>query len=132
MPIEFETTGDISDTIRMVDTLLGEDGCPWDRKQTVGDFIKYIHNESQELMEAIEARDWPHVREEVGDLLFLCVFLCRVAEKEGHFTLKESVTQLIEKMIRRHPHVFGDIEVSGPDEVLANWDEIKKKEREEE
>jgi len=129
MPIEFESTGDISDIIRMVDTLLGEYGCPWDRKQTIDDFRKYIANESAELLEAIESGVWDDVREETGDLLFLCVFLCRIAEKEGRFTLRDCITKLIEKMLRRHPHVFGDVEISGPDDVLQNWDEIKKKEK---
>jgi len=132
MATEFESTGDIHDLIRMVDTLLGEDGCPWDRKQTVEDFTKYVRNESQEVLDAIEANDWDNLREEVGDLMFLCVFLCRVAEKEGRFTLKESVEYLIEKMIRRHPHVFSDTKVSGPDEVVDNWNEIKKREKGEE
>ena len=131
MPVDFEPTGDIADVIRMVDTLLSDDGCPWDRKQTIDDFLTYIRNESQEVIEAIEAKDWDGICEETGDLLFLCIFLCRIAEKGGHFTLDDAITCLIEKMIRRHPHVFGMTEVSGPEEVLANWDEIKKREKEE-
>jgi uncharacterized protein YabN with tetrapyrrole methylase and pyrophosphatase domain len=131
MQAEFDQTGEITDIIRMVDTLLGDSGCPWDQRQTVDDFKKYIGNESRELLDAIEAGNWENAREETGDLLFLCVFLCRVAEKEKRFTLKDTITQLIEKMIRRHPHVFGDTEVSGPDEVLNNWEEIKKREKEE-
>ena len=129
MAADFESTGDIHDIIRMVDTLLGDSGCPWDREQTIEDFIKYITSESQELIDAINARDWDNVREETGDLMFLCVFLCRVAEKEGKFTLKQAVDGIIEKMIRRHPHVFSDTEVSGPAEVLDNWQEIKRKEK---
>ena len=129
MPTEFESTGDVSDIIRLVDILLGEHGCPWDRKQTIDDFRQYITNESAELLEAIESGVWDDVREETGDLLFLCVFLCRIAEKEGRFTLRDCITKLIEKMLRRHPHVFGDVEISGPDDVLQNWDEIKKKEK---
>lgn len=129
MAAEFERTGDIHDLIRMVDTLLGEGGCPWDREQTIEDFIKFITNESQEVIDAIKAGDWDNTCEEVGDLMFLCVFLCRIAEKEGKFTLKQTVQKLIEKMIRRHPHVFSDTKVSGPAEVLENWQEIKKREK---
>jgi tetrapyrrole methylase family protein/MazG family protein len=130
MPIEFEKTGKIDDIIHMVDALLSDDGCPWDRKQTVEDFSEYIRNESDELLEAIAEADWKHVAEETGDLLFICVFLCRVAEKEGKFTLADTLNTVLDKMIRRHPHVFGTTEVADADEVLANWQEIKKKEKE--
>ena len=129
MPLEFNKTGDIADVVRMVDILLGDGGCLWDQEQTLETLPEYIRNESREVLDAIEARDWPHVREEIGDLLFICVFLCRIAEKEGRFTLKDAISGLIEKMIRRHPHVFGDTTVSSPDDVVANWNEIKKKER---
>ncbi len=130
MAIKFERTGKIDDVASMVDTLLGPGGCPWDRERTVDDFKEYIRNESAELLDALAEADWAHVAEETGDLLFICVFLCRVAEKEGKFTLADTLNTLIEKMIRRHPHVFGDTAVADADEVLANWKEIKKKERE--
>ena len=131
MALEFESTGEISDVVRMSDTLLSPDGCPWDREQTVMDFTKYFGNESAELIEAIESGDDDSIMEEVGDLMFLCAFLCRVAEKEGRFTLTDAVNEVVQKMIRRHPHVFGDVKVTSTEEVLENWQEIKRREKEE-
>lgn len=113
----------------LVATLRHPDGCPWDRKQTPESFKSYLLEESHELLEAIEQNSPDHIKEELGDLLFQLVFLNQLYEEQGCFTLAEVIEGIIEKMVRRHPHVFGDEKVSSEAEQRQNWQKIKAKEK---
>ncbi len=113
----------------LVKRLRAPDGCPWDRKQT-NQSLKYnLIEEAYELLDAIERDDNRAMAEELGDILFLVLMHTRIAEEEGRFTLDDVTGGIIQKMIRRHPHVFGDDEVKSHEDVLKNWEQIKKQER---
>lgn len=113
----------------LVKALRGEDGCPWDRKQTPQTMVRHLVEEVYELLDAVESEDFEHIREELGDVLFLIVFLIRLFEEQGRFGLQGVVEGSSQKMIRRHPHVFGNDRVSSADEVKQRWHEIKKTEK---
>lgn len=100
-------------------------GCPWDVKQDAASLKEYVLEEAHELIEAIERGDAAAVREELGDLLLQIVFLARIAEEEGTFSIAEVCQGISEKLIRRHPHIFASQTVTGADEVKANWERIK-------
>ena len=102
--------------------------CPWDREQTHASVKHLLIEEAYETVEAIDEEDWDELKRELGDLLLHVVFHATIAEKNGTFTLKDVIEAETEKLVRRHPHVFGDAEVSGTKEVLQNWEEIKLKE----
>lgn len=101
------------------------DGCPWDRKQTVTTFRPYLVEELHELLEAIDLDDRLLIKEELGDLLFQVIFLNNLYEEKGSFTLGEVLDTIIAKMIRRHPHVFGDTKVDSEKELRRNWNLVK-------
>ncbi len=105
--------------------LRGRAGCPWDLKQTPETIQKYILDEAYEVAEAVQAGDPAAIREELGDLLFLIVFLARLYQEPGRFDLGDVVAGAAEKMIRRHPHVFGQTRVTGADQVRERWERIK-------
>lgn len=113
----------------LIDVLRGDGGCPWDRKQTARSMAVYLAEEVFELAEAITAGDAAAVCEEFGDVLFLLLFICRCYETAGQFTFDEAVSRNVEKMTRRHPHVFGDSHAETPDAVRRQWNEIKKDEK---
>src|SRR5579885_2979351 len=104
-------------------------GCPWDRQQTHASLRPYLLEEAYEALEAIDEGDASRLREELGDLLLQVVFHAQMAAEAGNFTIDDVVAGLVEKLVRRHPHVFGDARVSGPEAVLARWEEIKGEER---
>jgi len=104
-------------------------GCPWDRKQTFDTIESYLLEETYEVMEAIERRDWAGLAEELGDLLLQPVFLAEMAAEEGRFTIADSLQAINEKLVRRHPHVFGDAVAETAEDVKVRWDEIKKREK---
>src|SRR5881628_918910 len=106
-------------------------GCPWDREQTTSSLKPFLIEEAYEVLEAIESGHSAAVREELGDLLFQIVFHARVAEERGDFTMTDLIGQLIDKMVRRHPHVFGDAAVGTATEALVQWEAIKQREAEE-
>lgn len=106
----------------------GPDGCPWDRRQTLSDFKVYLIDEAYEVLQAMDAADRKLLCEELGDLLFQIVFIARLAEEEGSFGIQQVIELIEEKMIRRHPHVFGDSSVSTAQEVLDQWEAIKASE----
>jgi MazG family protein len=109
-------------------TLLGPNGCPWDRQQTLLTLQPYVLEEAHELIEAIDSQDKQKMKEELGDLFYTIVFVANLAEKEGLFTLSEAMHEVTEKMIRRHPHIFGNEKADSADEVMQNWERIKKQE----
>ncbi len=108
--------------------LRGPDGCPWDREQTRMSLKPYLVEEVYEVLEAIEAGDPRELETELGDLLFQVVFHARLAEETGEFTMASLLRRLLDKMVSRHPHVFGDASVSTSKEVLAQWETIKWRE----
>jgi MazG family protein len=120
-----ESFGRLLDLIR---TLRSEDGCPWDRKQTPQKFHPYILEEYHELVQAIHQGTTGEIVDELGDLLFLVVFLAYMFEQEGLTTLQDVIEAVVTKMIRRHPHVFGEVRVKSADEVIDNWGKIKASE----
>ncbi len=106
--------------------LRGPDGCPWDRKQTLHTLRRYIIEESFELITAIHDGDYAHVSEELGDVILVVFLIADALEQESGTTLSQILNHNAEKLIRRHPHVFGDHTVSGSEEVVANWNAIKE------
>jgi len=103
--------------------------CPWDRKQTHDSLKKYLIEETYEVIDAIEKRDWDALKEELGDLLLQPVFHARLAEEEGRFNIDDVVDHLCKKLIERHPHVFGEEEAKNAEEVLKNWEKRKLEKR---
>lgn len=120
---------EFDDLIEITNRLMAPDGCPWDREQTMPSCRNFFLEEACECIEAIDLEDNEKIKEELGDCLYVAIFSAHVAEREGRFTLQESMQVVKEKLIRRHPHVFGDGEASTPDEVVQRWDEIKKSEK---
>ncbi|MBN1663531.1 MAG: nucleoside triphosphate pyrophosphohydrolase [Deltaproteobacteria bacterium] len=110
----------------IIQALRAPDGCPWDRKQTKADIGKYLLEEAYEVIDALDEASPDHQKEELGDLLFQILFICRLGEEAGEFTLQDVMDDIAAKMIRRHPHVFGDIKVGSIEEVKANWEDIKR------
>ena len=108
--------------------LRAPDGCPWDREQTHQSIKDCLLEEAYEFLEAVEDGSTEHMREELGDLLLQVVFHAQMASERGSFGMDEVVHEIAEKLVRRHPHVFGETEVSGSDEVVANWEAIKNSE----
>jgi MazG family protein len=112
-----------------MDRLRGPDGCPWDHEQTYESLRRYLLEECYETADAIDRGDLDGLREELGDLLLQVVFLSRLAQEEGRFDIEDVAHGIAEKLIRRHPHVFGSTVAKTPDQVSRNWDEIKQRER---
>ena len=104
-------------------------GCPWDHKQTLQTLKEHLVEESHEVLDAIDSGDRKKLCDELGDLLLQVVFQSQVCSEEGAFTFDDVATAISDKLVRRHPHVFGDVKVSGADEVLKNWEQIKKDEK---
>jgi uncharacterized protein YabN with tetrapyrrole methylase and pyrophosphatase domain len=119
----------IEDLLDVMARLRAPDGCPWDREQDHMTLRYHAVEEVYELMDAIEARDDQEMAEELGDLLLQVVFHSQLARERKSFDFEEVARRITEKLIRRHPHVFGDVKVKGVNEVWANWDKIKKAEK---
>jgi len=115
--------------VALIRRLRAPDGCPWDQKQTSRDIGRYLLDETYEVLDALEEDDAAHLREELGDLLFQILFIAEIEKEQRRFTLADVMGDIRDKMIRRHPHVFGDVKVSGVEDVKANWQDIKKNER---
>ncbi len=104
-------------------------GCPWDREQTFDTIKPYTLEETYEVLEAIDARDWSELTGELGDLLLQVLFYAEMAEEEKHFTIDDVLDRLSNKLIDRHPHVFGDVKADTPGEVVRNWQALKAEEK---
>jgi MazG family protein len=120
---------DFSQLIDIMARLRAPGGCPWDREQTFDSIKPYLLEETYEVLDAIDARDWPNLAEELGDLLLQVVFFAQMAQEAGHFEVADSVEAINRKLIRRHPHVFGDGDAKTSSEVLKRWEEIKAEEK---
>lgn len=114
---------------QIIATLRGPNGCPWDRKQTHESLKKYLLEEAHEFLAAVDAEDDFAMIEELGDVLLQVFLHAQIGEDNGYFTLEDVLASISEKMIRRHPHVFGDVSVEDADEVLTNWQAIKAQEK---
>ena len=117
---------DLGGLLTIIKRLRSKDGCLWDRKQKKEDMIKYILEETYELIDAIDSGSSDAVKEEMGDLLFQVLFLACIYEEAGDLKIPDIMKDAADKMIRRHPHVFGDTEVKDIDEIKSNWEDIKK------
>ncbi|MBN1918304.1 MAG: nucleoside triphosphate pyrophosphohydrolase [Verrucomicrobia bacterium] len=115
--------------VELVAKLRGPNGCPWDREQKLGDLPKYLVEEAYELVDAVADDDTDAIEEELGDLLFLMVFFARIAQEDGRFDISSAIARTCHKMVRRHPHVFGDLSARNADEVLTHWYGIKAREK---
>jgi tetrapyrrole methylase family protein / MazG family protein len=113
----------------LIETLRGENGCPWDRKQTPASIAAHLSEEVYELMDAIESGDSADICDELGDALFLVLFIASIYRQAGLFDIEAAAGMSMEKMTRRHPHVFGDSKADTPERILKQWAEIKKKEK---
>ncbi|MGM9583546.1 MAG: nucleoside triphosphate pyrophosphohydrolase [Phascolarctobacterium sp.] len=120
---------DIQPLVDVMRTLREPGGCPWDREQTHASIRSNMIEEVYEYLEAVDADDTEGMREELGDVLMQIVFHARMAEEASRFDLQDVIDEVVDKLIRRHPHVFGETKVSGSDEVLVNWEAIKKTEK---
>ena len=109
--------------------LRGPDGCPWDRDQTLESMTPYLTEEAIESGEAIASGNEEHIAEELGDLTFLAIFCLELLAEKGNVGLADSLERAANKLIRRHPHVFGKVKVKSVQEIKANWDRIKSQEK---
>jgi tetrapyrrole methylase family protein / MazG family protein len=120
---------DIQKLVDLVARLRGENGCPWDREQTRETLKPMLIEEAYEVLDALDGASPAELKEELGDLLFQVVFHAQIAQEKGEFRLADIIDRLHEKMVRRHPHVFGGADLRTADDVLRNWEDIKAAER---
>lgn len=130
-PVKDETVlyKDFSKLRSIIAELRGPNGCPWDKKQTHESLKKYLIEEAYELIEAIDNEDTEHMMEELGDVLLQVMLHAQIGEDEGYFAIDDVIEGLSEKMVRRHPHVFGDAQAENEEDVLKNWQSIKQEEK---
>ncbi len=117
------------DLVQLMTRLRGPGGCPWDRKQTLPDLKPYVIEEAYEVVDAIDRDDRAALLEEIGDFLLEAVFITEITREEGSFDVYDSITAIHDKLVRRHPHVFGDVEAKDAEQVLVNWEKLKQGER---
>jgi len=124
------TTGErFERAVEIMHRLRAPGGCPWDREQTFDSITKYTVEETYEVLEAIENRDWDELPGELGDLLLQVLFYAEMAEEAKYFSIDTVLDSLSDKLVRRHPHVFGEVQAATSGEVLKNWEAIKQQER---
>jgi MazG family protein len=129
LPLDEQRGQTFPKLVELMQRLLASDGCPWDREQDYASLRRYVLEEACEVIDAIDAGDRGDLREELGDLALQVVFLAELARKDRWFGPDDVVRAIVEKLVRRHPHVFGDVDVSGAEEVLRNWETIKANEK---
>ncbi len=117
------------DLIKIVDTLLGEDGCPWDKEQTHKSLKPYLVEEAYETLEAIDSENKNKIADELGDVLYQVVFHSKLGEQKGEFDINDVTNAICEKLERRHTHIFSDVKVNTRKDIEKNWDEIKRIEK---
>ncbi len=120
---------EFDELLEVANRLHGPNGCPWDLKQTFFSLQPYVLEEAHEVVEAVDGQNDQEIVEELGDLLYTVIFYAKVAEKEGRFSMKEIIQSIKEKLIRRHPHVFGSIGSKTEEEIIRNWNLIKQEEK---
>ncbi|NYF89201.1 nucleoside triphosphate pyrophosphohydrolase [Tunturiibacter empetritectus] len=119
----------IAEAIAIMARLRAPNGCPWDREQTFDSIKRHTLEETYEVFDAIERRAWPDLKDELGDLLLQVLFYAQMASEAGYFTIQDVAENLNAKLIRRHPHIFGDAEATDSNAVLRNWEQIKQTEK---
>jgi len=119
-----------AEMIGIIAKLRGPEGCPWDRKQTLESLAPNILEEAEEVSEAVQSKDVDNLCEELGDLMMVIFMEIEIAKEKNLFTYSDVLKGAIKKFVRRHPHVFGDVKVSTPEEALAVWKKIKREEKE--
>jgi ATP diphosphatase len=119
----------LAEAIAIMARLRAPDGCPWDREQTFDTIKRHTLEETYEVFDAIERRAWPDLKDELGDLLLQVLFYAQMASEAGYFTIEDVAANLNAKLIRRHPHIFGDVAASDSADVLRNWEQIKQSEK---
>jgi len=130
MPADPQTTGEkFERLVAIMARLRAPGGCPWDREQSFDSIKPYLLEETYEVLEAIDKRDWPALADELGDLLLQAVFFAQMASEENKFRIDDSIDAIVQKLIRRHPHVFADGSAKTSDDVKRRWDEIKADEK---
>ena len=115
--------------VELMTRLRAPGGCPWDRKQTLPDLKPYVIEEAYEVVDAIDRDDRRALAEEVGDMLLEAVFIAEITREEGTFDIYDSITSIHDKLVRRHPHVFGEVEARDAEQVVVNWEKLKSEER---
>lgn len=115
--------------LETINQLLGEKGCPWDKKQTNTSIIKYLQAESQELLEGLHKKDYQNICEEIGDVLFILLLITSYNSKNKRFSLFDVLDSVNNKLIRRHPHVFADTTYETEEDLVKQWNEIKAQEK---
>jgi ATP diphosphatase len=120
---------ELAEAVAIMARLRGPDGCPWDREQTFDSIKRHTLEETYEVFDAIERRAWPDLKDELGDLLLQVLFYAQMASEAGYFTIQDVATNLNEKLIRRHPHIFAGAQVADSNAVLRNWEQIKQAEK---
>ena len=126
------TRRSFDDLVKLMTTLRGPNGCPWDRKQTLASLKPFVIEESYEVVDAIDNNDRAALLEEIGDFLLQAVFITELTREEGSFDIYDSITAIHDKLVRRHPHVFADVEARDAEQVLVNWEKLKSEERKKE
>jgi len=119
----------IAEAVAIMARLRAPGGCPWDREQTFDSIKRHTLEETYEVFDAIERRDWPGLKDELGDLLLQVLFYAQMASEAGHFDIMDVARNLNAKLIRRHPHIFGNVEATDANAVLRNWELIKREEK---
>jgi len=127
--VDAETAQAVGEAAAIMAKLRGPDGCPWDREQTFDTIKRHTLEETYEVFDAIERRAWPDLKDELGDLLLQVLFYSQMAAEAGYFTLADVAENLNAKLIRRHPHIFGDAVAADAGAVLRNWEHIKAEEK---
>lgn len=135
MNVESRSTSDpravaFARLLSIVDRLRAPDGCPWDRKQTIESMAPHLIEEAHEVLDAVDRAEPEKIAEECGDVMMVIALICRIAEEAGRFDLARSAHAVSDKLVHRHPHVFGEVKADTAEQVLANWEAIKKQERE--
>src|SRR5712692_7104481 len=115
--------------VQLMATLRAPGGCPWDRKQTLPSLKPFVIEEAYEVVDAIDRDDRRALCEELGDFLLQAVFIAEIAQEEGSFDIDDAITAIHDKLVRRHPHVFGDAQADDAEQVLVNWEKLKNEER---
>ena len=117
------------DLVRLMERLRAPGGCPWDREQTFASLRRFVIEEAYEVVDAIDRGDRRELADELGDHLLQVVFLSQLGAEEGSFTIDDTIAAIHDKLVRRHPHVFGNVEATSADAVLRNWEQMKKEEK---
>ena len=124
-----DTTGKFEELVKIVQRLRAPDGCPWDQEQTNASLLPFFLEEVYEMIESVDNENWPELKEEVGDLLLHAVLQAVIAAENDHFTIEGSIKNINEKLVRRHPHVFGDAQADTTFHAKQNWEAAKHEEK---